>query len=93
MNGPANDAGPPLTPLPARTGYVSLDRADAVIDAATEIKLHHYPLPDALRALGRLCLLHYRVDEKTVVTRLPRPDARQTAILSALGVHLPEMQM
>ncbi|HUY14719.1 MAG TPA: hypothetical protein VMX16_13990 [Terriglobia bacterium] len=50
-------------------------------------------LPDALTALTRLCLLHYQVDEKTTVTRLPRPDARQEAILAALGVHLPKMKM
>src|SRR5487761_1637864 len=50
-------------------------------------------LPDALTALTRLCLLHYQIDEKTTVTRLPRPDARQEAILAALGVHLPNMQM
>ncbi len=48
-------------------------------------------LPDALTALSRVCLLHYRVDEKTVVTRLPRPDARQQEILQALGVTLPVM--
>ena len=50
-------------------------------------------LPDALTALTRLCLLHYQVDEKTTVTRLPRPDARQAEILAALGAHLPKMQM
>ena len=48
-------------------------------------------LPDALRALARLCLLHYPVDEKTTVTKLPQPDARQQAILKALGVALPAM--
>lgn len=46
-------------------------------------------LPDALAALSRLCLLHYRVDESTTVTKLPRPDERQQAILAALGVRLP----
>jgi transposase len=50
-------------------------------------------LPDAMTALSRLCLLHYTVDEKTTVTKLPQPDARQAAILSALGVHLPKMKM
>src|SRR5487761_390756 len=32
MNGPAQSAGPPLTPLPARSGELLLDNADAVID-------------------------------------------------------------
>ena len=45
---------------------------------------------DALAALGRLCLLEYRGDEKTTVTRLPKPDGRQKEILQALGVTLPE---
>ena len=49
-------------------------------------------VPDAMAALGRLCLLHYQVDEKTTVTRLPNPDARQVNILNALGVTLPKMQ-
>jgi hypothetical protein len=48
-------------------------------------------LPDALRALTRLCLLHYPVDEKTTVSKLPQPDARQQALLAALGVTLPTM--
>ena len=48
-------------------------------------------LPDALLALTRLCLLHYAVDEKTTVTKLPQPDARQQEILRALGVTLPAM--
>src|SRR5208282_70988 len=48
-------------------------------------------LPDALLALTRLCLLHYAVDEKTTVTKLPQPDARQQEILKALGVSLPSM--
>src|SRR5579871_2113532 len=48
-------------------------------------------LPDTLRSLTRLCLLHYRVDEKTTVTKLPQPDARQREILQAFGVSLPAM--
>jgi transposase len=46
-------------------------------------------LPDAVAALNRLCLLEYRIDERTTVTRLPKPDARQEQILEALGVALP----
>ena len=48
-------------------------------------------LPDALRVVTRLCLLHYQVDEKTTMTQLPQPDARQQEILQALGVTLPDM--
>ena len=43
---------------------------------------------DALAALSRLCLLIYQV-RGTVITRLPAPDARQAAILHALGTPLP----
>jgi len=50
---------------------------------------HRVTLPDALAALSRLCLLHYPVDEKTTVTKLPHPDANQKQILAALGVTLP----
>jgi transposase len=42
---------------------------------------------DALVALARLCLLTYHV-QATAVTRLPTPDARQKAILDALGTPL-----
>lgn len=43
---------------------------------------------EALLALARLCLLTYDV-QGTAVTRLPTPDARQKAILDALGTPLP----
>ena len=46
---------------------------------------------DALLALTRLCLLHYAVNDKTTVTKLPQPDPRQQEILKALGVSLPAM--
>ena len=57
----------------------------------TETRADTITLPDALTALSRLCLLHYAVDEKTTVTKLPQPDARQQEILQALGVTLPAM--
>jgi hypothetical protein len=46
-------------------------------------------LPDALAALGRLCLLQYNVDENRTVTRLPIPNPSQEEILKALAVSLP----
>jgi transposase len=57
----------------------------------TETQADALTLPDALLALTRLCLLHYPVDEKTMVTKLPQPDARQRQILQALDVSLPAM--
>jgi len=63
--------------------HAALGTTDTRADALT--------LPDALRALTRLCLLHYPIDEKTTVTKLPQPDARQQAILNGLGVALPTM--
>lgn len=57
----------------------------------TDTRTDSITLPDALLALTRLCLLHYQVDEKTTVTKLPQPDARQREILQALGVTLPAM--
>ena len=56
----------------------------------TDSNTHAVTIPDALAALSRLCLQFYQIDEKTVVPRLPRPDARQKGILAALGVRLPE---
>jgi hypothetical protein len=35
-------------------------------------------------------LLKYQIDDKTMLTRLPNPDARQKEILAALQVHLSE---
>lgn len=52
---------------------------------------HALTLPDALAALSSLCLLHYQVDEKTTLTKLPQPTANQQQILQALGVSLPAM--
>jgi transposase len=57
----------------------------------TDTRADAITLPDALLALTRLCLLHYSVDEKTTLTKLPQPDARQREILQALGVALPAM--
>jgi hypothetical protein len=35
--------------------------------------------------------VRYWVDEKTTVTRLPQPDARQQTLLQALGVTFPKL--
>ncbi len=43
---------------------------------------------DALAAVSRLCVLRYQV-RGTALTRLPAPEARQAAILNALGTPLP----
>jgi transposase len=56
----------------------------------TDSNPHAITLPDALASLSRLCLLHYPINADTTVTRLPKPDARQKEILTALGVALPE---
>ena len=55
----------------------------------TDSNPHTITLHDALASLGSLCLMHYKVDEKTTVTRLPQPSANQKKILTALGVTLP----
>jgi len=66
-----------------------MERRLRAVFGTTETNPHAVTLPDALTALSRLCLLHFRVDEKTVLTRLPKPDARQEEILKALQVPLP----
>lgn len=55
----------------------------------TDSNPHAITLPDALRALSSLCLLQYKIDERTTVTKLPQPRANQQQILAALGVSLP----
>jgi transposase len=55
----------------------------------TDSDPHAITLPDALASLSNLCLLHYPIDEKTTVTKLPQPSANQKQILTALGVTLP----
>ena len=55
----------------------------------TDSNPHTITLPDALKALGSLCLLQYKIDEKTTVTKLPQPRANQQQILAALGLSLP----
>jgi hypothetical protein len=56
----------------------------------TDADPHALTVSDALAALSRLCLLEYQIDDKTKLTRLPNPDARQEEILAALGVSLPK---
>lgn len=55
----------------------------------TDADPHALTVSDAMAALSRLCLLEYHIDEKTRLTRLPIPDARQKEILAALAVSLP----
>lgn len=57
----------------------------------TDSNPHALTLPDALAALSSLCLLHYRVNEKTILTKLPQPTANQKQILEALRVTLPAL--
>ena len=68
-----------------------IERRLQVAFGTTDTRPDAITLPDALLALTRLCLLHYRDDAKTMVTRLPQPDARQQEILKALGVTLPAL--
>ena len=56
----------------------------------TDTNPHTLTVNDGMATLSRLCLLEYRIDDKTTLTRLPRPDARQEGILAALGVSLPK---
>ena len=68
-----------------------LERRLQATFGTTDTRADAVTLPDALRSLARLCLLHYRLDEKTSVTKLPQPDARQQTLLQALGITLPKL--
>jgi hypothetical protein len=67
-----------------------LEQRLQAVFGTTDTDRHTVTLPDALAALSRLCLQNYEIDEKTTVTRLPRPDADQKQILAALGVSWPD---
>jgi len=67
-----------------------MERRLQAVFGTTDTNPHGITLTDALAALSRLCLLQYAVDEKTTLTRLPKPDRRQKETLQALGVTLPE---
>jgi len=69
-----------------------LQRRLAPAFGTTEADPHAVTLPDALAALGRLCLMTYPIDDTHSVTRLPQPDQHQARILQALNVHLPRQQ-
>lgn len=49
---------------------------------------HALTLADALMALSRMTYLYYSINGKTFA-RLPRPDAIQSAIFSALRISFP----
>jgi len=49
---------------------------------------HALTLDDALTALSRITYLYYPINDRTFA-RLPRPDATQSAIFSALGITFP----
>jgi transposase len=67
-----------------------MERRRQAACGTTDANPHTLTVHDAMAALSRLCLLEYQIDDKTNVTRLPRPDARQEEILVALGVNLPK---
>jgi hypothetical protein len=55
----------------------------------TDVDPHALTLDDALMALSRITYLYYPVNGQTIA-RLPRPDDRQSAIFSALGISFPQ---
>src|SRR5450759_1275503 len=66
-----------------------VERRLAAVFGTTDADRYAVTVPDALAALSRLTLLHYKVDDKIAVTKLPMPDQQQQRILDALKVSLP----
>jgi transposase len=66
-----------------------LERRLAAAFGTTDKDPKAVTVSEALAALGRLSLLTFNIDEKTAVTRLPKPDQHQRSILDALKVSLP----
>jgi len=56
--------------------------------STTDEDPHALTLDDALTTLSRITYLYYPIQGKTVA-RLPRPDALQSALFSALGLPFP----
>ena len=67
-----------------------MERRLKAVFGTTDEDPHTVTLPDALNQLGRLCLQHYEVDGKIVLTQLPQPDVEQGKILEALQVKWPK---
>jgi transposase len=67
-----------------------MERRLKAVFGTTDEDPHTVTLPDALNQLGRLCLQHYQVDGKIVLTQLPQPDEEQSKILEALQVSWPK---
>jgi hypothetical protein len=61
----------------------------AELFGTTDSNPHAITLPDVLASVSHLSLLHYQIDEKTRVTKLPQPSESQKQILKALAVTLP----
>ncbi|HEX7424882.1 MAG TPA: hypothetical protein VF311_13505, partial [Terriglobales bacterium] len=61
-----------------------VERRLAAVFGTTDADRYAVTVPDALAALSRLTLLHYKVDDKIAVTKLPVPDQQQQRILDAL---------
>ena len=68
-----------------------MERRLVAVFGTTDDDRYAVTVTDALASLGRLTLLHYKMDDKIAVTKLPRPDAHQERILDALKVSLPSM--
>ena len=66
-----------------------VERRLAAEFGTTDKNRYAVTVPDALASLSRLTLLNYVVSDKVTVTKLPKPDAQQERILTALKVSLP----
>jgi hypothetical protein len=77
-----------LVTMLALQGVREMRRALIAAFSTTDDDKMAVTVPDALLALARLCLLTYHV-QATAVTRLPPPEARQKAMLDAVGTPLP----
>jgi transposase len=67
-----------------------IERRLRAVFGTTDADPHALTLPDALASLSRRCLLEYKIDEKTPLTKPPLPNAHQQEILAALRVSLPK---
>jgi hypothetical protein len=70
-----------------------MERRLPAVFGATETNPQAVTLPDALTTLSQPSPFITRVDEKAVLTGLPKSHARQEEILKALQVPLPGLSL
>ena len=66
-----------------------IERKLAATYGTTDTNPRGVTVADVMGAMSRLPLMNYQTGAKVILTRLPKPDAEQQRLLTALGISLP----